>query len=56
MSMRDEDEIHDQVDRAEKRIDAGKTYNAMSYEEGVRDALLWGLGENEDAPLTEDDE
>jgi hypothetical protein len=46
------DEVNKQIDKAsEIARTVGTRYASMSYEEGVRDALLWVLGDDEDPPI-----
>ena len=47
--MRDEDEIQDMADRAADAAYKATRYPGMTYEEGVRAALDWVLG-GEDEP------
>ena len=37
----------------ESRSRAGTRYPGMSYEEGVRDALEWIVGDRDEAPLAD---
>jgi len=50
-----EEDIHSQIDTANERINDGETDGFRSYEDGVKDALNWILG-NMSAPLSEEDE
>jgi hypothetical protein len=53
--VRGEDEVYEQIDKAGELInDEVSMYSGMSYEQGVRDALEWILGDIDDAPM--DDE
>lgn len=45
--MRTEKEIKEMADRATAAAD-DPTHGSMTYEEGLRDALAWVLGEIED--------
>lgn len=42
---RDEDEIREVIDRAAASIETGTRWPGMNYEEGVRAALEWALGD-----------
>ena len=41
------DKIYEQVDKASERINDEETYFSMTYEEGVKAALEWVLGEGD---------
>lgn len=46
-----EDQINSQIGLA---IDNNGRYPGMTYEEGVRDTLLWVTGDREDPPMEEE--
>ena len=48
-----EDEIEDQISAADTTMDTGSVYPGMTYEQGVSDALGWGIGEEDDPPMSE---
>jgi hypothetical protein len=48
---RTDDEIYEQIDKAQKGMNIGSKWPGMSYEEGVRAALDWVLGDAEEAPM-----
>ena len=51
------EEVELQRDEAAVVASTGETrYPAMTYEEGVRDALQWVLGETNEAPLVVGDD
>ena len=53
--MRTEQEKHEVMDRCATTEDSGSRYPGMSYEQGVRDALEWTMGEDmEDHPFEEE--
>jgi hypothetical protein len=49
--MRDENEIEEMLDRASVACDEGTSFPGMSYEEGIREALMWALGQCDEEPL-----
>lgn len=51
MKTPDKDEIQDMRDKAANACHKGSKYPGMSYEEGLRDALEWVLGDAEEKPL-----
>lgn len=53
-AMRDLEEMNDVVAWAENRIDNGESYHGMSYEEGIRNALLWASGQSDERPDSEE--
>ena len=54
--MREHQQIEDQMMEASIVASEGRTqYPAMSYEEGVRDALAWVIEESDDAPMEGDE-
>lgn len=45
-------ELRDQLDKTEEAVGSGiSVLPAMSYEEGVNNALRWVLGETNDEPM-----
>lgn len=48
------DEAYEAYDEAISRVTDGTLYPAMTYEEGVRDALGWVLGENSENPMKDE--
>jgi hypothetical protein len=48
---RTKDEIYDQIDRANEGVNNGTKYAGMSFEEGVKQALEWVIGDSEDKPM-----
>lgn len=56
MIYRDREGIEDQRSEAEHvAMTEGSRVPAMSYEEGVRDALAWVLGDTEELPIEKGD-
>lgn len=49
-----EDQINEQIDEASDGIDSGSRWPGMSYEQGVKAALDWVLGNEELAPMADD--
>ena len=47
--------ICEQIDKANERINSGNTDGFRSYEDGVKDALEWIIG-NANPPMNDDDE
>ena len=39
-------DLHDQVDLANLKIESGDNDNFLTYEDGVKDAILWIMNEN----------
>jgi hypothetical protein len=53
--MRSEEEIYALANKALEIIDTeGSRYPGKSYEEGIRDALEYALGDANEAPLSEE--
>jgi hypothetical protein len=44
-------EIYDQIDKTADGVENGSNLRSLSYEEGVRAALLWVAGQTEDKPM-----
>lgn len=44
-------EINEQLDRATEGINEGTKFHGMSYEDGVRAAIDWMLGNVEEKPM-----
>jgi len=56
MARQDDDAVWDQINAAQEHVDEGKVaWPGMSYEQGVANALRWVLGEDEFAPMEEED-
>ena len=53
---RTEAEIDEQLNRAAEAVDDGTRFPGASYEEGVMDAMSWILGQDDTAPLPNDDD
>lgn len=51
---RTQEQIERQLNTAAHFFDIGTKYPGMSYDEGVRDALTWALGDDDEPPY--DDE
>lgn len=52
--VRTDEEIDEQLNRAQDQVEAGGTkVPGMSYEEGVDAALRWATGQSNDAPMDE---
>ena len=49
--MRTRKEVDAQLDKAQESIETGRGYHGMSYEEGVRAALEWVMGDVDDEPI-----
>ncbi len=50
---RTDDEVNDQISKADEGQNQGSKFPGMSYEEGVIAALDWITGVNDDAPMDE---
>ena len=50
---RSEDEINDVLNKASEQIDSGTKWPGMSYEEGVRNAIYWLTGFDDEHPMDE---
>lgn len=49
---RSDEEIDKQLNLANELVDEGRTqYKGMTYEEGVRDAINWLMGTQDDVPI-----
>lgn len=44
MATKTDDEIYDQIDKANEKINSGDTDGFRSYEDGIKDALNWVMG------------
>jgi hypothetical protein len=53
MIERRQGEIDKQIDETADGIENGSNLRSMSYEDGVRAALLWVTGQTEDKPMEE---
>ena len=52
---REESEINNLLNRVDEQIEkGGSKYRGMSYEEGIKNAILWLTGEYEDNPYEEE--
>jgi hypothetical protein len=45
-------DLHDQIDLANSKIENGESDSFLTYEDGVKDAILWVLNESK-KPLDE---
>ena len=53
--MRNDNEVYDQIDKASKALNKGGIYPGMTYEDGVKAALLWMLENTEELPMPGED-
>ena len=51
MSKPTEDEVREEIDRANSSNEEGSRYPGMTYEEGVVAALGWMLGDIKSSPM-----
>jgi len=51
MRVRSDDEIHAEIDKASESEENGGTFSGMSYEQGVKYALEWVVGDMEEKPM-----
>ena len=50
--MKTDEEIEEQIDKATEWINKGQTaVSGMTYEEGVRSALDWAIGNMDEKPI-----
>jgi len=49
--MRTEEEAYEQIDRANDNIESGEGFHGLSYEDGVKAALEWFLGDVDVKPM-----
>jgi hypothetical protein len=49
--QRTDEEVADLLDQAKDRANKSTEYGAMSYEEGIQEALLWLTDPNMENPL-----
>ena len=49
--MRSTDEIYNEIDRATEKQYSGEGFHGMTYEDGVKAALEWAMGDVEDKPM-----
>jgi len=58
MAKRSDDEIQEQIDKSwgddEQMVSGASRWPGMTYEAGVRAALEWVLGNEDEAPMEED--
>ena len=50
-AIRTDAEIYEQIDKATEHINDGTGNTFNSYEEGVKDALNWVLGQDNNPPI-----
>jgi hypothetical protein len=53
MIAKTEKQIRDVIDKTWESMDDGSAWPGQNYEEGVRNALSWVLGEDEDPMVDE---
>ncbi len=47
-------EVNELLNQVEMKInEGGSRFPGMSYEQGIRDALMWAIGDNDDYPYPE---
>lgn len=51
INKREDAEINRVLDKAMQAVEEGTNYPAMSYEQGIMDAIQWIVGEVDDDPL-----
>lgn len=51
---RSQDEVDEQLNRADDALDSGSRYPGMTYEEGVANGIRWLLGQDESPPMEDD--
>ena len=49
--MRTKDEMYDQINTATEKQESGEGFIGMSYEDGVKAALEWAMGNTDDKPM-----
>ena len=49
--MKTRKEVYEQIDKAQQVIESGEGYHGMSYEEGVKAALEWVIGDIDEEPI-----
>jgi len=49
--MRTKDEMYDQIDIATEKQESGEGFSGMSYEDGVKAALEWAMGDTDGKPM-----
>ena len=50
-----DDEIFDQIDKTIEAQESGRSkWSAMSYEQGVDNALRWAIGETDEPPIEDE--
>jgi hypothetical protein len=54
MKTKTDREIYDQIDKANERINSGETDGFMTYEDGIKDALEWIMGNRKTPPMDEE--
>ena len=50
-NMKTRKEVDEQIDKAQQAIESGEGYHGMSYEEGVKAALEWVMGDIDEEPI-----
>ena len=53
-TIRSESEINKQIDLASESIENGGSYGFLTYEDGVKEALLWVTHNNVSAPMEDE--
>ena len=51
INMKTRKEVDEQIDKAQQAIESGEGYHGMSYEEGVKAALEWVMGDIDEEPI-----
>ena len=52
--VRTEDEINDLLNEVEGKInEGGSRFVGMTYEQGIRETLMWAIGDSDDHPYPE---
>jgi len=49
--MKTREEVYEQINKALQTIESGNGYHGMSYEEGVKAALEWVIGDINEEPI-----
>ena len=49
--MKTRKEVDEQIDKAQQAIESGEGYHGMGYEEGVKAALEWVMGDIDEEPI-----
>lgn len=48
-----EKEMHEQIDLANEGIENGSKFSGMTFEDGVKMALEWAMGDSKQKPMDE---